>query len=32
VLISKDSAKSLNLDNPEGKLVNYSGKAISINL
>ena len=32
VLISKDSAKSLNLDNPDGKLVNYSGKAISINL
>ena len=32
VLISKDSAKSLNLDNPEGKLINYSGKAISINL
>ena len=32
VLISKDSAKPLNLNNPEGKLVNYSGKAISINL
>ena len=31
VLISKDSAKPLNLENPEGKLVNYTGKAVSIN-
>ena len=30
VLISKDSAKPLNLENPEGKLVNYTGKAVSI--
>jgi alpha-D-xyloside xylohydrolase len=32
VLISKDAPKPLNLDNPEGKLVNYSGKAVTINL
>ena len=31
VLISKDSVKPLNLENPEGKLVNYTGKAVSIN-
>ena len=31
VLISKDSAKPLNLENPEGKLINYTGKAVSIN-
>ena len=32
VLISKDAPQPLNLDNPTGKLVNYNGKAISINL
>ena len=32
VLITKDAPKALNLDNPEGKMVNYNGKAISIQL
>ena len=32
VLISKDASKPLNLDNPEGKLVQYNGKAVSVNL
>jgi alpha-D-xyloside xylohydrolase len=32
VLISKDAPKSLNLDNPEGKMVQYSGKAVSVKL
>ena len=32
VLISKDAPKPLNLDNPEGKLVNYNGKAINVKL
>ena len=32
VLMTKDVAKPLNLENPEGKLVNYSGKAISVQL
>ncbi len=32
VLISKDAPQPLNLDNPAGKLVDYNGKAISINL
>ena len=32
VLISKDTAKPLNLDNPEGKLVKYNGKEIRVNL
>ena len=32
VLISKDAPQPLNLDNPAGKLVQYNGKAISINL
>ena len=30
VLVTKDHAKPLNLDNPEGKLVNYDGKAVSV--
>ena len=30
VLIGKDTAKALNLDNPEGKMVNYSGKEVRI--
>ncbi len=32
VLVTKDNAKPLNLDNPEGKMVQYNGKAISVNL
>ncbi len=32
VLISKDVAKPLNLDNPEGKLVQYNGKEVSVKL
>ena len=32
VLITKDAPKPLNLDNPEGKLVNYNGKAVSVQL
>ena len=32
VLITKDAPKALNLDNPEGKMVDYNGKAISIQL
>ena len=32
VLISKDAAQPLNLDNPEGKMVKYGGKEIRVNL
>jgi alpha-D-xyloside xylohydrolase len=32
VLITGDAPKPLNLDNPEGKMVQYAGKAISVNL
>ena len=32
VLITKDAPKSLNLDNPEGKLVQYNGKEVSVRL
>ena len=32
VLISKDAAKPLNLENPEGKMVQYNGKAVSVQL
>ena len=32
VLISKDTPKALNLENPEGVLVNYNGKQISVKL
>ena len=32
VLVTKDAPKSLDLDNPEGRLVNYSGKAVSVQL
>ena len=32
VLIDKDTPKPLNLDNPEGKMVDYSGKAVSVKL
>lgn len=30
VLISKDSVQPLDLDNPKGKIVNYSGQSISV--
>ena len=30
VLITKDAPKALNLENPEGKMVNYNGKAVNI--
>ena len=32
VLITKDMPKPLNLDNPEGKTVEYDGKAVSVRL
>ena len=32
VLITKDAPKTLNLENPEGKMVDYSGKAVSVQL
>ena len=32
VLISKDAPKPLDLENPEGKLVQYTGKAVSVQL
>ena len=32
VLITKDAPKPLDLENPEGKMVNYNGKAVSITL
>ncbi|MBO4719869.1 MAG: DUF5110 domain-containing protein [Prevotella sp.] len=32
VLITKDAPKPLNLDNPEGVMVNYNGKAVTCNL
>ena len=32
VLITKDTAKPLNLENPEGKLVTYNGKALTVQL
>ena len=32
VLVSKDKKQQLDLDTPEGKMVNYNGKAISVNL
>jgi alpha-D-xyloside xylohydrolase len=32
VLITKDAPKPLNLENPEGKLIDYSGKAVSVKL
>ena len=32
VLVSKDAPKPLNLDNPEGKIVQYNGKAVSVKL
>ena len=32
VLVTKDNARELNLDNPEGTMVSYSGKAVSVKL
>ena len=32
VLVSKDAPRQLNLDNPEGTLVEYSGKPVSVRL
>ena len=32
VLVTKDAPKPLDLDNPEGKMVQYSGKAVSVQL
>ena len=32
VLVTKDAPKPLNLENPEGKMVNYNGKAVSVQL
>jgi alpha-D-xyloside xylohydrolase len=32
VLITKDAPQALNLDNPEGRMVEYNGKAISVKL
>ena len=32
VLVTKDAPKPLNLDNPEGVVVNYNGKAVTCNL
>lgn len=32
VLVSKDKVQPLNLESPEGKMVNYSGKAITVGL
>ena len=32
VLITKDAPKALNLENPDGKLVQYNGKAVSVQL
>ena len=32
VLITREQPKALNMENPEGKLVQYNGKAVSIQL
>jgi alpha-D-xyloside xylohydrolase len=32
VLVDKDAPKPLNLENPEGKMVEYNGKAVSVKL
>jgi len=32
VLITKDAPKALDLENPEGKMVDYNGKAVSVQL
>ena len=32
VLVNKDAPKPLNLENPEGKMVEYNGKAVSVKL
>ena len=31
-IIAKDNAQPLNLDNPEGKMVQYDGKEVSVKL
>ena len=32
VLVSKDGAKALDLESPQGKMVDYSGKAVTVKL
>ena len=32
VLVTKDATKPLNLDSSEGQMVNYNGKAVSVEL
>lgn len=32
VFVTKDNAKSLNLDTPEGKMIDYSGKTVTIQM
>jgi alpha-D-xyloside xylohydrolase len=32
VLITKDAPKALDLDNPQGTMVQYNGKAMSVKL
>ena len=32
VLVSQDNARALNLDDPEGKMVEYNGKAVTVQL
>ena len=32
VLVTKDNPRPLNLDNPEGQLVQYNGKSLTVNL
>jgi alpha-D-xyloside xylohydrolase len=32
VLVTPDAPKPLNLDNPEGTMVQYNGKAVSVKL
>jgi alpha-D-xyloside xylohydrolase len=32
IAVSKDAPRALNLENPEGKMVEYNGKQISVKL
>ena len=32
VLITKDAPRALNLDHPEGRMIEYSGKSVSVKL
>jgi alpha-D-xyloside xylohydrolase len=32
VLITRDQPRELNLENPEGQMVQYNGKAMTVNL